>query len=76
LEPQDRKLLTCNLIHEALWKPIEIARDSFVEVFGGDPIKLRQIAVQHDLAAANQMNPAFNGCEGNRLGDLWHKLSR
>jgi hypothetical protein len=54
-----------NLKHEIIRKPAQIAFYSLIEVLRFNAIKVCQIAVEHDLFTADQIDPLGDPFDGN-----------
>ena len=62
------KLLLGELKHEVFGEALTITLDSLIERFGLDAVKLGQVVVEHDLAAANQIDTLLDGLDWNDGG--------
>jgi hypothetical protein len=62
-----RQLLSVKVEHEVSGKSIEIAAYGLIECFGLHLVKLGEIAIQHYVFAANNVNGFFDFFDGDEV---------
>jgi len=60
------ELCTINDEHEIARKAIDISPDGLFESFCADTVQFRQIAIQHDLLAADEIDRSFDFLNRNK----------
>jgi len=67
LVPQNIRFICRQLKHEIRGEPPEVSFDGAVERLGLDSVQQGQIAIQHHLFAANQVNSLFNSFDEDEV---------
>ena len=55
---------TAELEHEIGREPVGVTGHRFIQIFCGNPVKLRKMAVEHDPLAANKKDAALDRLDG------------
>src|SRR5438132_14358121 len=59
------KLSSVKHKHEVNWEPIKVTPNGLLENLSSNTIECSQVAIQHYLLAANQINSFFNSFDGD-----------
>ena len=66
MRPQKSALFGRQAEHEVFGEALGIALDLLVEAFDGDPVEFGEVAVQKDLAASKEKDPALQRTPNHR----------
>jgi len=66
LQSQSFGLNFGSLEHKVFWKSLLIALDPLLETMSRNSIQLRQIGIDHNLVAANQIDPTLDDLNKDR----------